>query len=170
LSPAVSPIGRANRIVEARESGLENRFGPLGPTRVQIPPPPLNKAQARMKAGLRSTTDHSRPEVREPLRTPRRRVLVRRCPLGTRAERTRAETLWAPDRVRSEPLTSALERPNPRGSGATVESAEWLSPKPSGRPLRRPERPNSRGLAVREDRVPPDPPRCVGRTTMVRRS
>jgi hypothetical protein len=28
--------------------GLENRFGPLGPTRVQIPPPPLNQAESRV--------------------------------------------------------------------------------------------------------------------------
>src|SRR5207247_2048523 len=27
--------------------GLENRFGLLGPTRVQIPPPPLNQAEPR---------------------------------------------------------------------------------------------------------------------------
>src|SRR5213075_1782306 len=30
---------RGGRAVEC--GGLENRFGPLGPTRVQIPPPPL---------------------------------------------------------------------------------------------------------------------------------
>jgi hypothetical protein len=33
---------RGGRAVEC--GGLENRFGPLGPTRVQIPPPPLNQA------------------------------------------------------------------------------------------------------------------------------
>src|SRR5207245_9541527 len=32
---------RGGRAVEC--GGLENRFGPLGPTRVQIPPPPLNR-------------------------------------------------------------------------------------------------------------------------------
>src|SRR6478609_7299590 len=33
--------------------GLENRFGPLGPTRVQIPPPPLLKPKPAPHAGLR---------------------------------------------------------------------------------------------------------------------
>ena len=39
----------ANRHVRA---GLENRFGPLGPTRVQIPPPPLLEAQTRFPCGF----------------------------------------------------------------------------------------------------------------------
>src|ERR1044072_5013025 len=39
---------RGGRAVEC--GGLENRFGPLGPTRVQIPPPPLNKAVCPSKA------------------------------------------------------------------------------------------------------------------------
>src|SRR3954449_11445064 len=33
--------------------GLENRFGPLGPTRVQIPPPPLLPRKLAPHAGLR---------------------------------------------------------------------------------------------------------------------
>jgi hypothetical protein len=41
LSPARS--WRGGRAVEC--GGLENRFGLLGPTRVQIPPPPLNRAE-----------------------------------------------------------------------------------------------------------------------------
>ena len=28
--------------------GLENRFGPLGPTRVRIPPPPLSKLRVEI--------------------------------------------------------------------------------------------------------------------------
>src|ERR671930_195611 len=35
---------RGGRAVEC--GGLKNRFGPLGPTRVQIPPPPPNKPEA----------------------------------------------------------------------------------------------------------------------------
>ena len=37
---------RGGRAVEC--GGLENRFGLLGPTRVQIPPPPLNQAELRL--------------------------------------------------------------------------------------------------------------------------
>ena len=33
--------GRLSRTAEQNDDNLENRFGPLGPTRVQIPPPPL---------------------------------------------------------------------------------------------------------------------------------
>src|SRR3954468_12114622 len=36
---------RGGRAVEC--GGLENRFGPLGPTRVQIPPPPLDSADTQ---------------------------------------------------------------------------------------------------------------------------
>ena len=36
--------------------GLENRFGPLGPTRVRIPPPPLNTAVRLPKAHRPSPT------------------------------------------------------------------------------------------------------------------
>jgi hypothetical protein len=31
----------SDRVVQPSQTSLENRFGPLGPTRVQIPPPPL---------------------------------------------------------------------------------------------------------------------------------
>src|SRR5579864_2268580 len=41
------PARRGGRAVEC--GGLENRFGPLGPTRVQIPPPPLNQPQSRIR-------------------------------------------------------------------------------------------------------------------------
>src|SRR6185295_12813682 len=37
---------RGGRAVEC--GGLENRFGLLGPTRVQIPPPPLEQAESRV--------------------------------------------------------------------------------------------------------------------------
>src|SRR6266511_4394154 len=40
---------RGGRAVEC--GGLENRFGLLGPTRVQIPPPPLRRAKSRRLAG-----------------------------------------------------------------------------------------------------------------------
>jgi hypothetical protein len=83
---------------------------------------------------------------------------------------------WALERMsdnrakRASPFApSALLRrtalcPPQRGpSGATVEAAGRLSPNPSRRPLRRPKRPHSRRLAVREGRVPPDPP-ALGRT------
>jgi len=36
--------------------GLENRFGLLGPTRVQIPPPPLEQARKRRLAGTSERT------------------------------------------------------------------------------------------------------------------
>src|SRR5206468_12842176 len=48
---------RGGRAVEC--GGLENRFGPLGPTRVQIPPPPLDtlpQFSERCPSGLRSAT------------------------------------------------------------------------------------------------------------------
>src|SRR5919201_7063313 len=38
---------RGGRAVEC--GGLENRFGPLGPTRVQIPPPPPDSAETGLK-------------------------------------------------------------------------------------------------------------------------
>jgi hypothetical protein len=41
---------RGGRAVEC--GGLENRFGPLGPTRVQIPPPPLEHAKPRTGSGV----------------------------------------------------------------------------------------------------------------------
>ena len=50
--------------------GLENRFGPLGPTRVQIPPPPLNgrSASRRRSADLRRSWKTADPlhEIRAP--------------------------------------------------------------------------------------------------------
>ena len=36
--------GNKNSCILHVSRGLENRFGPLGPTKVQIPPPPLNEA------------------------------------------------------------------------------------------------------------------------------
>jgi hypothetical protein len=53
--------------------------------------------------------------------------------------------------------------PSEGPSGATVEAAGRLSPNPSRRPLRRPKRPHSRRLAVREGRVLPRSP-ALGRT------
>jgi hypothetical protein len=49
---AAPTLSLAHRLAHEQENpcksqvlhGLENRFGPLGPTRVQIPPPPLNEA------------------------------------------------------------------------------------------------------------------------------
>ena len=47
---------RGGRAVEC--GGLENRYGPLGPSRVQIPPPPLNCPVFAFLRGIRlSTTD-----------------------------------------------------------------------------------------------------------------
>ena len=40
------PARRGGRAVEC--GGLENRYGPLGPSRVQIPPPPLDLAESRI--------------------------------------------------------------------------------------------------------------------------
>src|ERR1035437_1065191 len=54
LSVTMQPPRRGGRAVEC--GGLENRFGLLGPTRVQIPPPPLNQAGGR--AVTRSSACH----------------------------------------------------------------------------------------------------------------
>ena len=40
-------VGLSKRF-EPKAARLENRFGPLGPTRVQIPPPPLHSAETGM--------------------------------------------------------------------------------------------------------------------------
>jgi hypothetical protein len=45
------PLRRGGRAVEC--GGLENRFGLLGPTRVQIPPPPLTEPNPASDAGFR---------------------------------------------------------------------------------------------------------------------
>ena len=50
----------ANRHVRV---GLENRFGPLGPTRVQIPPPPLNGAVRLAQAHRWSRAAFRRPHL-----------------------------------------------------------------------------------------------------------
>jgi hypothetical protein len=39
-------------MVERNEMSLENRFGPLGPTRVQIPPPPLYNPNPAQRCGI----------------------------------------------------------------------------------------------------------------------
>jgi hypothetical protein len=57
--------------------GLENRFGPLGPTRVQIPPPPLNKAERHRKA-LRFT---DAPVSKTAIARPRDSTSVQERPL-----------------------------------------------------------------------------------------
>src|SRR5664279_6412786 len=86
----MQPPRRGGRAVEC--GGLENRFGLLGPTRVQIPPPPLNQAGGRVVtrssachlawAELSTRPDRS-PEPAAILRPPghllgRHRRLVRR--------------------------------------------------------------------------------------------
>src|SRR5580765_763102 len=48
---------RGGRAVEC--GGLENRFGLLGPTRVQIPPPPLNSAETRLPSGVSALSSRS---------------------------------------------------------------------------------------------------------------
>ena len=50
---------RGGRAVEC--GGLENRFGLLGPTRVQIPPPPLNWAESRLPSGCRRLSRREQP-------------------------------------------------------------------------------------------------------------
>jgi hypothetical protein len=39
-------------MVEPKTLSLENRFGPLGPTRVQIPPPPLHRPNSVQPCGI----------------------------------------------------------------------------------------------------------------------
>src|SRR5262245_56545942 len=46
-------------------AGLENRFGPLGPTRVQIPPPPLSRT---VRPQRRTAPGVERHGLRGPLR------------------------------------------------------------------------------------------------------
>jgi hypothetical protein len=43
--------GAGNAFAKRKLTSLENRFGPLGPTRVQIPPPPLLEAKRNWSAG-----------------------------------------------------------------------------------------------------------------------
>src|SRR5580765_459030 len=46
--PTGFPSTGRTRIAKLKPGGLENRFGPLGPTRVQIPPPPLDLAETSL--------------------------------------------------------------------------------------------------------------------------
>jgi hypothetical protein len=59
--------------------GLENRFGPLGPTRVQIPPPPLNQAAPGPGAASVLAPTVSRTATLSPWKS----VEVRRNPLSS---------------------------------------------------------------------------------------
>ena len=51
--PNHTPTLVANGDNQPFRSGLENRFGLLGPTRVQIPPPPLTEPNPAPDAGFR---------------------------------------------------------------------------------------------------------------------
>src|SRR4029077_12066862 len=64
---------RGGRAVEC--GGLENRFGLLGPTRVQIPPPPLNRAKAPAPGPLLALLARAKTPTHTPLRT------AKDCPL-----------------------------------------------------------------------------------------
>src|SRR5207244_1875796 len=55
----LSAARRGGRAVEC--GGLENRYPSLGGSRVQIPPPPLDRARSRASRGSRlAATDRSR--------------------------------------------------------------------------------------------------------------
>src|SRR5712691_8802970 len=58
---------RGGRAVEC--GGLENRFGLLGPTRVQIPPPPLNQAESRSPGGIAGLAEADRRSRARPFKT-----------------------------------------------------------------------------------------------------
>jgi hypothetical protein len=51
LAERLQTFGGATTVLVV-DDGLENRFGLLGPTRVQIPPPPLNSAKTAGCAGV----------------------------------------------------------------------------------------------------------------------
>src|SRR5215210_1596248 len=80
----------SGRMVEPNACGLENRFGPLGPTRVQIPPPPLNKTESAATMRDQARERRASGPPLPPLQTARNRPRVSRdCRAATsRSERS----------------------------------------------------------------------------------